>query len=384
MGSVGQGAYSAAKAGHRRAHDGGVGRARPVRRDRQRDRAGGPHPHDRGGLRRHDGGARTTTRSTRWRRRTSRRSWSGSARPTRPASPAGSSRSRAGSSPWPTAGSTARARTRARAGSRPRSARSCGGLLAEAPGPGAGLRGVGRRRWRLEHGVAAQARIRPDKVAFVHHDRPHHLRRARRARAPAPRTCCAAHGVGPGRPPRHRARATGPSGSSPRSARPASARSACRSRAARPPTSASTSAPTATSRSSSTRTGWPSSSPRSTPRRPSRIADAAPDYVQLRAYTSGTTGRPKAVLRPEVDVVAQHRGPRALLHRRTGSTRPTRSTSPGRRCTTSPGSAVRTARCSLGHTTVLLDHFDAAEWFDAVTEYGGTYSWIARRCTCTG
>ena len=58
MGSVGQGAYSAAKAGHRRAHDGGVGRARPLRRDRQRDRAGGAHADDRGGVRRHDGRAR--------------------------------------------------------------------------------------------------------------------------------------------------------------------------------------------------------------------------------------------------------------------------------------------------------------------------------------
>ena len=36
MGSVGQGNYSAAKARHRGAHDGRVGRVRPLRRDRQR------------------------------------------------------------------------------------------------------------------------------------------------------------------------------------------------------------------------------------------------------------------------------------------------------------------------------------------------------------
>jgi len=40
------------------------------------------------------------------------------------------------------------------------------------------------------------------------------------------------------------------------------------------------------------------------------LADAAPDYVQLRAYTSGTTGRPKAVLRPDVDVAASIDMPR--------------------------------------------------------------------------
>ena len=120
---------------HRRAHDGGVGRARPVRRDRQRDRTGGPHAHDRGGVRRHDGRAGRRRVRRDGARRTSRRSWCGSVRPTPPGSPGACSRSRAGSSRSPTAGSTARARTRARAGSRPRSVRWCGGCSPRRPDP---------------------------------------------------------------------------------------------------------------------------------------------------------------------------------------------------------------------------------------------------------
>jgi NAD(P)-dependent dehydrogenase (short-subunit alcohol dehydrogenase family) len=46
------------KAGDPRAHAGGGGRARPLRRDRERDRARGPHAHDGGRVRRHDGPAR--------------------------------------------------------------------------------------------------------------------------------------------------------------------------------------------------------------------------------------------------------------------------------------------------------------------------------------
>ena len=56
----------------------------------------GPHPHDRGRLRRRRWPTPDDpTRSTPWPRRTCRRSWSGWARRSRPASPAGCSRSRA-------------------------------------------------------------------------------------------------------------------------------------------------------------------------------------------------------------------------------------------------------------------------------------------------
>ena len=58
LGSVGQGAYSAAKAGHRRAHARPGRGARALRRHGERDRPGRAHADDGGGLRRDDEEAR--------------------------------------------------------------------------------------------------------------------------------------------------------------------------------------------------------------------------------------------------------------------------------------------------------------------------------------
>ena len=84
MGSVGQGNYSAAKAGIAALTLVRVGRARPLRRHRQRHRPGGPHPHDRGGLRRDDGRARRGRVRRHGPRERRRRSWCGWAAPTPP------------------------------------------------------------------------------------------------------------------------------------------------------------------------------------------------------------------------------------------------------------------------------------------------------------
>ena len=119
---------------HRRADARRRGRVGALRRDRQRDRAGGPHPDDRGGVRRHDGGAgrrlrrdgageRLAAGRLARQRRVGARHRSG-------VRGRGRHRSRS-----PTAGSTARPATRARAGSRPSSAPVVDELLAEAPAP---------------------------------------------------------------------------------------------------------------------------------------------------------------------------------------------------------------------------------------------------------
>ena len=104
--------------------------------------------------------------------------------------------------------------------------------------------------------------------------------------------------------------------------------------------------------------------------------DAAPDYVQLRAYTSGTTGRPKAVLRPEVDVVANIEG-LVRYYTAYGLDSPDEVNVTGSPLHHLAGFSGPHSALLLGHTTVLLDHFDATEWLDAVREHGGTYSWTA-------
>jgi long-chain acyl-CoA synthetase len=104
--------------------------------------------------------------------------------------------------------------------------------------------------------------------------------------------------------------------------------------------------------------------------------DAGPDYVQLRAYTSGTTGRPKAVLRPEVDVVANIEG-LVRYYTAYGLDAPDEVNVTGSPLHHLAGFSGPHSALLLGHTTVLLDHFDAAEWFAAVAAEGGTYSWTA-------
>jgi long-chain acyl-CoA synthetase len=104
--------------------------------------------------------------------------------------------------------------------------------------------------------------------------------------------------------------------------------------------------------------------------------DAGLDYVQLRAYTSGTTGRPKAVLRPEVDVVANIEG-LARYYTAYGLESPDEVNVTGSPLHHLAGFSGPHSALLLGHPTVLLDHFDAAAWFAAVTDFGGTYSWTA-------
>ncbi|MEO6469700.1 MAG: AMP-binding protein [Acidimicrobiia bacterium] len=104
--------------------------------------------------------------------------------------------------------------------------------------------------------------------------------------------------------------------------------------------------------------------------------ERAPDYVSLRAYTSGTTGLPKAVLRPEAP--AQQSADGLVNHYvNYGLESPDEVN-----VTASPfhhlaGFSGPHSAFLLGHTTVILDHFDAAEWFAAVRAERVTYAWCA-------
>ncbi len=98
--------------------------------------------------------------------------------------------------------------------------------------------------------------------------------------------------------------------------------------------------------------------------------------MQLRAYTSGTTGRPKAVVRPDVDVAASIDG-LVRYYTAYGLDAPDEVNVTGSPLHHLAGFSGPHSALLLGHTTVLLDHFDASEWFDAVTRFGGTYSWTA-------
>ena len=156
-----------------------------------------------------------------------------------------------------------------------------------------------------------------------------------------------------------------------------SARSACRSRVARPPTNATyfcadgevALPPRRSARS-------PSSSPRSTPRRPSRSPMPRRTTCScVRTRRARPVGRRRCCARrstsPPASTVSCATTPR------TGSTRPDEVNVTGSPLHHLAGFSGPHSALLLGHTTVLLDHFDAAEWFDAVTRFGGTYSWIA-------
>ncbi len=102
----------------------------------------------------------------------------------------------------------------------------------------------------------------------------------------------------------------------------------------------------------------------------------ASDYVTLRAYTSGTTGRPKAVLRPVVPAAQSIEGMVAYY------TNYGIDAVEEVNITASPlhhiaGFSGLHSASLLGHTAVLLDHFDATEWLRAVEWERVTYSWCA-------
>jgi long-chain acyl-CoA synthetase len=104
--------------------------------------------------------------------------------------------------------------------------------------------------------------------------------------------------------------------------------------------------------------------------------DARPDYVCMRAYTSGTTGRPKAVLRPAVDPDAQIEG-LVRYYAAYGLDSPDEVNITGSPLHHIAGFSGPHSALLLGHTSVVLDHFDAEEWFAAVARERVTYAWCA-------
>ena len=104
------------------------------------------------------------------------------------------------------------------------------------------------------------------------------------------------------------------------------------------------------------------------------VADACPDYVVLRPYTSGTTGRPKAVLRAAGSAEAAMLG-MVRYYESYGIAGPDEVN-----LTASPlhhlaGFSGPHSALIVGHTSVLLDHFDAAAAVDAIESERVTY-WI--------
>ncbi len=107
-----------------------------------------------------------------------------------------------------------------------------------------------------------------------------------------------------------------------------------------------------------------------------RLDDPAPDYVTVRAYTSGTTGRPKAVLRPEASPEASIQG-LITYYTAYGLDSPDEVNITGSPLHHIAGFSGPHSALLLGHTSVILDHFDAGEWFAAVAAERATYSWCA-------
>ncbi|MGZ4794431.1 MAG: class I adenylate-forming enzyme family protein [Acidimicrobiia bacterium] len=106
------------------------------------------------------------------------------------------------------------------------------------------------------------------------------------------------------------------------------------------------------------------------------LPDVGPDYVVVRAYTSGTTGRPKAVLRPATDVVANIEG-LVRYYTAYGLESPDEVNVTGSPIHHIAGFSGPHSALLLGHTSVILDHFDALEWFATVARERGTYAWCA-------
>jgi long-chain acyl-CoA synthetase len=106
------------------------------------------------------------------------------------------------------------------------------------------------------------------------------------------------------------------------------------------------------------------------------LPDTGPDYATLRSYTSGTTGRPKAVLRPETPADEAIAG-LVRYYEAYGLADPAEVN-----VTASPlhhlaGFSGPHSALLLGHTTVLLAQFDAAEWLATVESERATYTWCA-------
>jgi long-chain acyl-CoA synthetase len=104
------------------------------------------------------------------------------------------------------------------------------------------------------------------------------------------------------------------------------------------------------------------------------IADAQPDYATLRPYTSGTTGRPKAVIRGAAPAEAAILG-MVRYYESYGIAGPDEVN-----LTASPlhhlaGFSGPHSALIVGHTTVLLEHFDAAEALRVLEAERVTY-WI--------
>jgi long-chain acyl-CoA synthetase len=104
------------------------------------------------------------------------------------------------------------------------------------------------------------------------------------------------------------------------------------------------------------------------------LADARPDYATLRPYTSGTTGRPKAVLRGAAPVEASILG-MVRYYESYGLDDPDEVN-----LTASPlhhiaGFSGPHSALIFGHKAVLLDHYDAAEAVAAIEAERVTY-WI--------
>lgn len=101
---------------------------------------------------------------------------------------------------------------------------------------------------------------------------------------------------------------------------------------------------------------------------------ARPDYVTLRSYTSGTTGRPKAVLRPESPPAALVLGMIRYFeaYGLAGTDEVNLTASPLHHLAgfSGPHSALM-----LGHTCVLMDHYDAADAVRLIEREHVTY-WL--------
>lgn len=106
------------------------------------------------------------------------------------------------------------------------------------------------------------------------------------------------------------------------------------------------------------------------------IDGAAADYVRVRAYTSGTTGRPKAVLRPDFPVETLIEG-LVRYYDAYGLADPDEVNLTGSPLHHLAGFSGPHSAQLLGHTTVLLDHFDATEWLASIGREGVTYTWCA-------